>query len=789
MSAHEGRGLELFGVHDVLPACRPGDRNGGIVRDVIVPLALLAVLAGPIELVYHADLEGQLAAPRCGRSPTQAEPDYAAQVAAIQSIQQAATERGAPQPIVLLGGDQIAPDLFSRVVLEDEGEAGARAIAATLGRARYDAITLGNHELSTRRERLERFADAVTSVGMPIVVSNMKCDTTVQRFCTRISREVIVTRGDQQIAILGVLSPRMLATIARSQLTGIELVEPAVAIAEQVQRLRKSGVHAVVVMMQVNSGGGGLEEVLALQRTLPRDHAPDVILASSFADADGQRQTLLVRQEGSPAVAGSSSGTRGVTRVTLAPGAPVDAVAVPSRTELRDEPTAQFLAPYHARFCDRFGTPIGAPDAKLPTTKLELLDYTLKVMQHATRSEIAIVNAGLVYTRAFPLVGPWTRAALRRALPYATQIGTLTVHGSELAALLEKGEASGRLRMLGAARPEPGKPFQVNGRAIDKTRGYRIATSAFVASGGDAGYTNDELKAWQPSKIADVRDLVETHLGRGTTFDVPASERLLTSAIGDLLADWTNTSISNGDALTDPQLSRAQQQTIKLELVGLLQLDHPHHRWDSRLNAKYGYTRTRPVMMPAVGQETLDLVQLSSLYSYRGLTGRRYSPYSRLAFETELTVPDTRTYRHAEVTHTAGALFTLRPKLKLRGGAGYRTELFAEGGSPDPVEAQIGGYRFVVEAGATLDPTPIATVRRSTVTIEGLVEYFAMSPFGRTEHQFRASSRLSMPLVPRLFLTAGLDVFVVDRETVGRGASIDTTIGIKIHLDATHQSL
>ncbi|MDQ3298442.1 MAG: 5'-nucleotidase C-terminal domain-containing protein [Myxococcota bacterium] len=765
-----------------------------------VTLALLALLTAPVELVYHADLEGQLAVPRCTGSFAQTDPDYAAQVAAIQSLRESATERGVPQPVVLLGGDQIAPDLFTRMMLEDYGDVGAQAIAAVLGRAPYDAITLGNHELSTTRARLERFVAAATASGMPVVLSNLKCDAKVQRFCTHVTREVIVVRGDQKIAILATLSPRVAATIGKSQLAGIELVEPAVAIAEGVVRLRRSGVNAVVLMMQINSGQAGLEEVLALQRALPADHAPDVIMSSSFSNVDGQRQTLLVRQDGSPSIVGSSSGARGVTLVTMTPQPSqtpptlphIDATAIRARTDQRDEMTAQILAPYHQKFCELFSIPIGKAGTKLPTTKPELVNYMLHVMQRATQSEIAIINTGTVYTRAFPLFGPWTRATIRRALPYPTQLGTLTVHGADLHALLEKGEASGKLTMLGAARPEPGKPFKINGRAIDKTRGYHMVTSSYVASGGDAGFANDELKGWRPTRINDVRELVESEMNRGATFDVPASERLLTSATGDLVADWANTSISNNDALGDAQLARAQQQSIKVEIVGLLQLDHPRHRWDSRLNGKYGYTRTRPAMMPAVGQETLDLVQLSSLYTYRGLTTRRAyvpSPYSRLAFETELSVPDTRTYRHAELTHTAGGLFTLHPKLRLRAGAGYRTELFAQGDSPDPVEAQIGGYRFIAEVGATLDPHPIKTVGHSAITVEANLEYFAISPFRRTEHQLRASSRLSLPLVPLLFLTAGLDVFVVDRETAGRGASIDTTIGLKLHLDASYQSL
>ena len=763
---------------------------------MIATLVVLQALASPIELVYHADLEGQMAIPRCGE-PSAEEPDYAAQVAVIRRIRQDAAERGAPAPIVLLGGDQIAPDLFVRGILKRDGEAGAHDIVAALARAGYDAITLGNHELSLERDRLERFVDATARAGIPMVVSNLRCDATRQAFCKHVRREVIVDRGGDKIGVLAVLSPRTLATIAKPQLVGLELDELATAIPAGVARLRAAGATVVVVMVQVNSGRSGVDEVLTLQRALPLDRAPDVILSSGMSDADGQRPTLLVRQDRSPPVVGSSTGARAVTHVTITPspdGPTVDATVERSRVDQRDADTAGLLARHVASYCERYGIPLGVGAG--PTTRPALTAYVLGVMQRTTRAEIAFVNTGVVFGRAFPMTAPLTRAKLKRAMPHAAVVGTLDVTGASLADLLATGEASGRLTMLGAARPGPGKGFQINGRPIDKARSYRIATIDFVAQGGDGGFADDQLEAWRPWRgNPDIRELVETELARGTTFDTPASERLLTAAIGDLTADLTNTSIANTSALGDTQLARAEQRAIKLELNVLLQLDHPFHRWDSRLNVKFGYARTQPAGMSAAAQETLDLIQLTSLYSYRGLIRRKIvpaaipSPYSRVSFESELTIPDTRTYRHAELTHTVGALFTLRSRLKLRVGAGYRTELLADGDSPDPIEAQIGALRLVAEAGAAVDPFAIATFRKLSVTAEGTIDYFLLDPGRQAEHQLRASGKLSLPLLPLLFLTVGIDVFAVDREGAGRGASFDTTIGLKLHLDATHQSL
>ncbi|MCW5806713.1 MAG: 5'-nucleotidase C-terminal domain-containing protein [Deltaproteobacteria bacterium] len=762
---------------------------------MLATLVVLNALAAPVEVVYHADLEGQMAVPRCGEAAAGAEePDYAAQVAAIRRARDAN-----PAVIALLGGDQLGPDLFTRNILQRDGEAGARDVAALFARAGYDAITLGNHELSYEKDQLERFASTFAATKIPIVVSNLSCEGPRAELCKHVVKDVMLDRGGDKIGVLAVMSPKALSAIAADRRAGLKLEELGAAIPAGVTRLRAAGATLVVAMVQVNSGRSGVEEVMALQRALPRDKAPDVLLSSGMADSDGQRPTVLIRQHRSPPLVGSPSGTHGITRVTIAPGAEgepvqVDAGIERARADARDEDAGAVLAKHVASYCERYNVPLGKTAG--PTTKAALLAYALNVMQKRTQAEVAFVNDGFVFTRAFPMSGRLTRAKLKRAMPHAAVLGTLSVPGATIADLLAAGEAWGRIAFGGAARPAPGKPFEINGRPIDKARSYRIATIDFIAQGGDGAFKPEQLKAWKPlADNPDLRDLVEAALAAGTTFDTPASKKLLTSAISDFLVDLTNTRIANDASLSDAQLSRAQQQAIKIELNGLLQLDHPLHRWDTRLNIKFGYARTQPPGMEAKAQETLDLTQLTSLYTYKGLYRRKPpppvvpSPYSRVFLETELTVPETRTYRHAEITHTAGALLTVKTRLKLRFGAGYRTELLADRDAMDPVEAQAGSFRPVIEGGATVDPFAIATFRRLSVTAEGSLDYFLLDAFGKTEHQARASGRLSLPLLPLLFVTAGFDMFFVDRFTAGRGASFDATLGLKLHLDATHQSL
>jgi len=136
---------------------------------VLVTLAVLNALATPLEIDYHADLEGQMSIPRCGEAG-EVVPDYAAQVAALLHLRDDAMYRGGELPVALLGGDELGPDLFVRGVLKRDGDAGARDISALLASAGYAAITQVNSGLNSIYNSLQtsfqrRFAHGLALQG------------------------------------------------------------------------------------------------------------------------------------------------------------------------------------------------------------------------------------------------------------------------------------------------------------------------------------------------------------------------------------------------------------------------------------------------------------------------------------------------------------------------------------------------------------------------------------------------------------------------------------------------
>ena len=146
-----------------------------------------------------------------------------------------------------------------------------------------------------------------------------------------------------------------------------------------------------------------------------------------------------------------------------------------------------------------------------------------------------------------------------------------------------------------------------------------------------------------------------------------------------------------------------------------------------------------------------------------------------------MTPTQPRGYHHLQLTNTMGAQLTLNPRLRLRGGVGAQTELLATGPA--------GTWRVLAEAGGTLDPTALATVGPLAIKLEGMVEYNYIDPTANRQHQLRGNAKLSVPLLPALFLTVGVEVFAIAREGLGWAAAYDTTIGLRVHGDLAHQRL
>ena len=784
--------------------------------------ARAAVPPDVVEIAFHADLDGRLAAPRCGRSLPE-RPDYARLAGALRTWradapgapdgEQAPPDAAAKAPpaLAVLGGNVLGPAIFSFAAFEQSPDRAAATFARMFERVSYDAFTIGSHDLGLHPAWLEAFVGEMSRRRVPLVGGNLRCDSEAQAtrpgLCAALGAGSMVTHGSTRVGIVATLSPQLRPMIPGAAARGLTFDPPLPVVRAATDKLRAAGADVVVWLAEVPSNRAGLDELRGQQLELATGHGPDVVFVSGLADADGARTIRLLRQDGAPTVVGSTTGATSATvaAVSRTEGrAVVTARALPAASAEPDAGVRALLLPLIAAYCDRYRGDVGTTRTR-SVTREAFIGYVLEIMRRHAGTEIALINRGFVKQAPFPLAGDITRADLAEAMPYAAPLGTARVSGAVLADTIVPALASGGLAAVGLERDAAGK-VTVNGRPIDKTRGYRITTVRFVAEGGDGLVPASALTFSPLAAGSEIRELVESFIrsqagardGDGSVdpaadFGPPPAQRSLLLATGDVGFDVASTRINNGAEYTDAQLTRAEQRTIRAELTSLVALRAPRHDAEARLAIKYGRFNNQPAGQPAVSGESDDLVVASSTYSYRAFVpgdGRprplRPDPYVRTMLEAELTRPpvtadQTRDYRHAELTATIGALVGVMPKLKLRAGAGARKELLASG---DP-----GRARPVLEAGGVLDQIALLTAGPAVVRLEGSADWVFVDPGGAAEHQLRAFGRLSVPLLPTLFFTAGIDVFAVREQMRSWGYATDVKVGLRIHLDRVHQRL
>ncbi|HEY4187855.1 MAG TPA: hypothetical protein VGP07_22460, partial [Polyangia bacterium] len=307
-----------------------------------------------IEILYHADLDGRLATPACaGAAKREGDVDYATLLGRL-----AGERADGSRPVTLLGGNIATPDLFGAGLVE-RGPAGIEALAALLARGQYDAIAFGHHELSMTPEALGQLARALVARGMPVVATNLRCDARARGACPDVRPSVLVRRGELSLGIVATISPTVVPGIPAASFKGLTLDDPAPAARAAIRALRARGARYVILMAQGPRDATSLDQVDALARKLaggPRGEGPDVILAGGLAGEGAERPMRALYRDGVAPIAGSPTGTAGLTRLRLGGGdaSPViDTLASAGATP--DADAAARLAAELTAACARYG--------------------------------------------------------------------------------------------------------------------------------------------------------------------------------------------------------------------------------------------------------------------------------------------------------------------------------------------------------------------------------------------------------------------------------------------------
>ena len=738
---------------------------------------------GQLDLIFAADLDGRFTPQRCQGPPMDIGPGLAALAGTV-----ALARAQSPGSLVIGGAGLLGPGNVARYLLSDHG-GGAEAVGL-LRAAGIEIFAPGSAEFEMEPKGLLRYLRALFRIAPAAVVSNLQCGKD-RSLCAVLAPQQVIARNGVRLGILNVLSEDLPRRIGPGHLRDGKIM-PAGELAGRVRALRGS-VDAIVLLADLDTGlgaGGILDVVRALDGA--GAHV-DVVLSARMDDCRAAVST--VELSSGTLVVGAPSGGAGVAVVSLRLSG---GLQVRSRRVLSGAPSQEVAAEVKKvfdRMCEHWErSEVAVPAAGL--SREIFVRQVLDAMRLAGHADVAAINAHAVDDRGLPLRSV-TVAALSAAIPYPARVVVGKVLGKSLGDVLGKFLApDAKLRVAGLEQKDGN--LMVNGRALDPVATYRVATIDFIANGGDGLLPADFLKG-QPVcddlRTCVLNSLVPVRPAPGVLLPLPQPPDLFdrpvwTTAL-DVGVDLQSVSVDNptSQPYDRPQLSRKSSLAFKLDANARVQMDQPSHLLQISLRTQYGGTAITTQGTDPTWQETVDLITLQSLYSYRGLSARYPlvpTPFSSLGLESEFNQPATRTYQHLELSALFGARQAILPKLSFVLGIGVRRELLASADIPE--QAPVARTRFLVSATLELLKRAIWPRLGDRLLGEANITYSYTDPELLQSHEVRATGKLYVALGRPLYVTLGADMYLYGDQGREPGISLDLTAGVKVVLDARRQT-
>lgn len=402
-------------------------------------------------------------------------------------------ERAAhPNLLVLHGGQTLAPSVLA---FYDQGA----HIIDLLNGMTIDAMAALNREYHHGDDRLSARA---FEAGFPIVTTNA-VDRSTGRTPDGLEAAVVLTAGPLRIGVMAA-TPVLTRETTRTQRT--EFRDPVRTLTAKAATLRAEGVDLVVAM--TGYAGDTHRSVLAAR---PADIVLYQDRSRPFAvDYDGRFLSATVGPQAAWVLAidltiQRTAGPDGQTVVTWTPAPRL----IDTATVAPDPAVLIQAKAYAARLDTMLRMEVGRLTAPLDTRKESLrtgenafANAVVDTLREALDGDVALFNGGGIRgDRQYPAGTLLTRRDIYTELPFHDVGVVLDVSGQQLWDAVESGvsaveQLQGRFPHLSNARAEidlarpPGqrlRSLSVGGKPVALSGRYRLATSSFLAAGGD-GY-------------------------------------------------------------------------------------------------------------------------------------------------------------------------------------------------------------------------------------------------------------------------------------------------------------
>ncbi|MFW5967294.1 MAG: 5'-nucleotidase C-terminal domain-containing protein [Persicimonas sp.] len=783
----------------------------------------------PLSFFVLSNMRGQLAQISCEDDATVGDDSlrYARQAAHYHQLSERADDPRR-RPVALNAGDSSLPGALPRYLLSDQDR--SQTYAELLNQIPYAGFGLGDGDMGMEREQLLNLADGSQKTGLPLQAANVQCDpdSDVLGLCDALGTAPgkkpwkVVDQEGLSIGVVSLLDPAAVNEIAKSRAEDIEFERPSTILPRVVQAMREQdGVDMVVVQLHLVEDRDRSELIDMASAVSGIDLLfTNRALGDGYGEEDGMAPNgYVVAPRTGTYIIGTDTRRGRTSTIDLRLERDDDHerwriesldTRLWNTEKLDPHPrTADMIEEIGQDFCRDWGGPIN-PNLPLarPFNQRDLAQFILNTMRFETDSEIALVNRETFASNEFfPIEDDLTLADIYAFLPFNNRLVTLDLKGDVLKSLAA--QLGSRLEAVGLSKE--GDDIEVNGRALDTDRTYRVATHRFLATGGDDILSESQIenkRVYRPpwaEKAPAIGDIIARFVRLGALDDAAQiNDRLhpeksfadlhrkfLWLYSGSINSAFNRVNVNNptvdgSRAYDQSQLNVNETTQINLEGTGEIRADSRDHVWDNKLSVQYAQARVgADSEQETFFEETRDLIRHRSTYQYAGfradLDDRWYvpMPFSELQAETEFSSPEERDWHKFELTGIAGAKLELFDPLEVRLGANVRRDI----NEPD------GQATFGLNAGYLLKRNKLVDLFDKPVQFESELEYFYNDIGNDNIQELRNTNRAYFALLDQLFFTATFQAFAYGTDEVGElGSNTELTVGLNYLWDWTHQA-
>jgi 5'-nucleotidase len=396
-------------------------------------------------------------------------------------------QKESPNILFLFSGDTISPSAESITYK------GAQMIEAwnVVG---LDYATFGNHEFDFGPGvLLERIKES----RFGWIAANVVDKKTGQTF-GGVPAYVIREFDDVKIGIIGLVLPETKTTSRPGD--DIEFLDPCQTANKIIPEIHAKGAQVVVALTHLS---------LREDKEVARCSEVDVIIG-------GHEHTLLESAAGGAPIFKMTADARELGRIDLnifkSTGKleSIDWKVIPVTSVTKEDPA---FAPVYSKYASllrdlaqvigRTNVTLDARSFESRTRETNVGNLITDAFRRATRADVALMNGGSIRADSIISPGRLTKRDLLEIIPFKNKVLKLELTGAALRTMLEHGVArsaedsqpgrfpqvSGIRFTFDAGRPPGSRVLEVtvNGMPLDDKKKYSLATTNFLADGGD-GY-------------------------------------------------------------------------------------------------------------------------------------------------------------------------------------------------------------------------------------------------------------------------------------------------------------